>query len=344
MSSCWSPATEGLVHVVVVCHNVGVEDIRSNVLGVPDGSITFLQLDDGLASPSGPKNLGLAQCKTPYVLVLDSDDYLEAGALEHWLDVIKGTAADGVIAPLKLQTGDVVRTPRARVFRRHSLDAVKDQLAYATAPRGLWSTELLRSMEFSYTQGLRTAEDLAPGLALWFSGARLEFPADGPHYVLGEDASDRVTAEFLPLMEEFQAVAGLQQAWLEALSADQRQSIATKLVRIHLAGALVRRGPGWGWPESDRLAVREFMDKVVAISPAFAGPLTMAEQSLIAAVSAPGADAGSFQNAVEEFAAASYWHKLLAPGILDNAKRDSALRHQLRLKFHALVARARSTP
>lgn len=339
VASCLTPALAGRVTVVVVCHNIEISAIRDNVGQGADAPITYLQLDDGLSSPAGPKNLGLSLCRTPYVMVLDSDDYLEAGALEHWLEVLAGSGSDGVIAPLKMQSGAIVRTPRSRLLRRRALDAVKDQLAYATAPRGVWSVGLLESLGFEYTPGLRTAEDLDPGLRLWFSGARLDFPSNGPHYVLGEDAGDRVTAEVMPLTQEFEAVAMLEDSWLAKLRPAQLQAIATKLVRIHLLGALTRRGPQWGWPEDDRAAVQAFLDRVRAISPDYAGPLTAAETALLAAVSAGGPGADAFQQALWTFEQESYRNKLLAPELAANLRRDSVLRHQLRLKAHAVLAR-----
>lgn len=342
IDSCLSPQLSGQVKVVVVCHNIDIAAIKANVEPGIDADISYIQLDDGLASPAGPKNLGLAHCHTPYVLVLDSDDYLEPGALGQWLDLLAASKADGVIAPLKRQSRGVIRTPRSRLLVSHAVDPVKDQLAYATAPRGLWSMELLTSIGFHYTPGLRTAEDLDPGLRLWFSGAKLEFPWQGPHYVLGEDAVDRVTADVLPLLEEFRAVFGLDQAWLASLSAEQRRSIAAKLVRIHLLGALLRRGPEGEWPESDRKAVQQFAARATEISPTFSDSLTAAESMLVAQVSDPRADSSAFRKSVGEYAAAGYGAKLFNRSLLANFRQDSVVRHQLRMKVHAVLDRMTS--
>lgn len=340
VDSCRSPALSGRVNIVVVCHNVDIAAIRANVEPDSAADITYLQLDDGLSSPAGPKNLGLAHCSTPYVLVLDSDDYLEAGALEHWLDLLAHTGADGVIAPLKMQSGAIVRTPRSRPLRHHALDAVKDQLAYATAPRGVWSAQLLESIGFRYTPGLRTAEDLDPGLRLWFSGARLEFPSGGPHYVLGEDANDRVTADVLPVAQEFEAVGRLEDAWLARLRPAERQAIATKLVRIHLLGALIRRGSNWPWSGEDRAAVDSFLARMRALEPGYGAPLTGAEKVLLRTLGDGKAGATAYQQALRAFENAGSSQKLLAPALAANFRRDSVLRHLLRLKAHAVLARA----
>ncbi|MGA7205505.1 MAG: glycosyltransferase [Specibacter sp.] len=337
--SCLSEALAGRVRIVVVCHNIPSASVSGDFADIPESTISFLELNDGSSSPAGPKNLGLAECRTPFVLVLDSDDFLEEGALEHWLEVLERTGADGVIAPLKLQSGAVIRTPRARLFRRHTLDSVKDQLAYATAPRGVWSTRLLESRGFRYTPGLRTAEDLDPGLRLWFSGARFEFPVGGPHYVLGEDAGDRVTSAVLPLAEEFRAVLALDDSWIASLTPKQRESMAIKLVRIHLFGALTRRGPQWAWPDDDRSAVVAFVDRARAISPSFDVPLTTAEVRLLTSVSDPRADDEIFQKALRDFSTAGYLEKLLSPSLVPNIRADSVLRHQLRLKAHSLLDR-----
>jgi len=337
VKSCLNVRDRDLVTVVVVCHNIAIEEIRTQLDDVDDDRICYLQLNDGLRSPAAPKNLGLRETTTPYVILVDSDDYLQDGALEQWHDNLRKKGAGGVIAPLQLQSGAVVRTPRARVGRRHALDAVKDQLAYATAPRGLWSTSLLRSIGFEYTEGLRTAEDLAPGLGLWFSGARFEYP-EGPHYVLGEDAADRVTAEILPLDEEFQAVFRLGEQWWETLTPAARQSVATKLVRIHLLGALVRRGQDWPWDDADRTAVRRFIATARAMSATFGRPLSVAERTLIESVEGAGADSETYRAAIGQFNAAPYRDKLFGPGVASNLHRESTFRHQLRQKAHGILA------
>ncbi|WP_269937165.1 glycosyltransferase family A protein [Arthrobacter sp. HY1533] len=339
IESCLSPSLAGKVKVLVVCHNIDMAAIKANVALPSDADISYLQLDDGLSSPAGPKNMGLAHCSTPYVLVLDSDDYLEPGALAQWLELLVSSKVDGVIAPLKRQGGGVIRTPRARLLRGSSLDPVKDQLAYATAPRGLWSMELLESIGFRYTPGLRTAEDLDAGLRLWFSGAKLEFPWQGPHYVLGEDALDRVTADVLPLAEEFRAVLALDQAWLSSLSASQRQSIAAKLLRIHLLGALLRRGPGGDWPEPDRRAVHQFVVRATEISPTVEKSLTVAESTLVARLSDSRADGDALRRALREYIDAGYGAKLFNRRLLANLRPDSVVRHQLRLKIHTVLDR-----
>lgn len=339
VKSCLSPDDPELVRVVVVCHNIAVEEISAVLTDVPGDVVSYLHLNDGSRSPAGPKNMGLGACTTPFVMVLDSDDYLEPGAIDQWHEALLRSRAGGVIAPLKLQRGTVVRTPRARVGRRRTVDAVKDQLAYATAPRGLWSTELLRSIGFAYTEGLRTAEDLAPGLKLWFSGAQFEYAVGGPHYVLGEDAADRVTSDVLPLDDEFQAVFRLSEDWWATLTPAARQSVAVKLVRIHLLGALARRGPEWDWDDADRAAVRRFLGTARTMSTTVSQPLTVAELDVIDAVKMANAGAERYRVAIRAYARATYWAKLLGPGLLPNLHRQSTLRHQLRLKLYPLFDR-----
>ena len=72
------------VVVTVVAHNLPVDAAEDMLASVPsDALVTVLACDDGLPSPAGPRTLALERSRARYVSFLDSDDWLEPGALAH---------------------------------------------------------------------------------------------------------------------------------------------------------------------------------------------------------------------------------------------------------------------
>ncbi|WP_406832500.1 glycosyltransferase family A protein [Pedococcus sp. KACC 23699] len=329
ISSCHTGS--GRVRVTVVCHNIASDEIQAGVQPRKDLPVRYVELHDGLNSPAGPKNAGLQLADAPYVLVLDSDDFLEPGAIQHWLELATARNADGVIVPLRHQSGAVIRTPRARASRIHDLDPVQDRLAYATAPRGLWRTGLLRSIGFKYTEGLQSGEDLAPGLHLWFSGATFEFPARGPRYVQGNDAVDRVTDTFLPLSREFDAIYRLDPRWLDSLTAAARRAVAVKLARTNLIGAMARRSASWDWSAEDLSAVEDLIRRLDEIHPGFRRPFARADRRLLNAAARAQTAPEAFLDALRQQRGANLLDRLLTPGLTANLDSESTLRQALRM-------------
>lgn len=331
VASCYDGLAKQALRVTIVCHNMPSDEIRATVTAAGYDSVRFVELNDGINSPAGPKNHGMALADARYVGLLDSDDFYEPGALAHWHTVLTENDADAVVAPVKHLSGELIRTPRARIGRTHNLHGVKDRLAYATAPRGLWRTDFLRSIGYQYTEGLRTGEDLAPGLKLYFSGARTEFPLAGPKYVLGDDAEDRVTAESLPLKQDFEAISRLDQAWLEQLSDSARQSIAIKLARVNLLGAVLRRGSSWPWQEEDLCALEDLARQLARLHPNYERPLSISESQLLAATSQAASNPGAFRSAIESYRAATPAERLLTRDIWSTVHPESTARHLARL-------------
>lgn len=313
-----------------MCHNISIQKIEQSVGTGTGVELRFLHLGDGVDSPAGPKNAGLEAATAAYVCMLDSDDYLEPGALGRWYQQITAEQADAVIAPVRHESGSVVKTPRVRPFRVRDLDPVKDRLAYATAMRGLWKPGIGGVGGIRYVPGLRTGEDLATGLQVYFSGANFLFPKHGPAYVLGNSAEDRVTGQLRPLAEEFKAIATLPEAWLRDLSAPQRRSIASKIGRTSLIGAIRRRGPGHDWGSAELAAIQDVAGILEAMAPAYRRALTAADSKLLQSALTASSGDGLFQLAIKKHQDANLLSKVFTRNLHDNLDPESQLRQFLR--------------
>jgi hypothetical protein len=178
---------------------------------------------------------------------------------------------------------------------------------------------------------LRTGEDLAPGLKLYFSGARTEFPSHGPRYVLGDDAEDRVTADYLPLRQEFAAISGLDRAWLWQLSDPARRSIAIKLARVNLLGAVTRRGSSWPWQQEDLLALEDIAGQLDSLHPKYDRPLSISEIRLLAATRRAASKTSDFLSAINKYQSANPVKRLVTRDLFSSINSESTARHLVRL-------------
>ncbi|MEZ2370730.1 glycosyltransferase family 2 protein [Arthrobacter sp. RCC_34] len=271
------------VRVTIVCHNITRDTLTASVPGlVGREDVRFLELEDGTASPAGPKNLGLRAATGRYLTVLDSDDFFAPGSLAAWSKVLDETDAGLLAAPLQDEHGNRILTPRSRWGRTSALDPARDGLAYASAPRGLWRADVWESAGASYTEGLGTGEDLEIGLRLWFSDARIEYPRSGVYH-LTSGGPDRVSARRWTLQEELEPILRLDQNWLQSLGVRQRSAIAAKLWRINVFAAFLRHAddPARGGTDTEVLSaacavVRELAPEV---------PLSIAEQAFADGIS-----------------------------------------------------------
>lgn len=248
-------STAAAVGVIVVAHNIDEAVIREN-LGkyADDGRVRLLHLADGIPSPAGPMNHGLAASTAPWVGVMGSDDEFEPGAIDSWLALADQGRARMVMARIRHAGGANVPSPPARPFRRTGLDSVKDRLSYRAAPLGIVSREAFPDLRF--TEGLSSGEDLPYVSTLWFSGQRIAFDRTGPAYLVHADAEDRVTSAPRPVADDFAFLDHIfGQPLFEALGRRHRTALAIKLLRSNLFDAVVNRAPEpWGPGERDALA------------------------------------------------------------------------------------------
>ena len=246
--------TKTPTRVTVVAHNVDPQLIRGNLgAWAGDQRVRLLELRDGISSPAGPMNLGLAESTAAFVAVMGSDDEFEPGAIDSWCALQRSTGAGVVIAQVRHEGGGKELSPPTRPWRSRHLDAVKDRLSYRSAPLGLISRERFGTLRF--VEGLRTGEDLPYVTRLWFSDAGIAFARTGPGYLVHADAGDRVTTEPRPVVQDFaflDHIFGVPE--FETFTADQRTALVLKLIRVHLFDAIVNRA-GRDWPAGERMAL-----------------------------------------------------------------------------------------
>lgn len=270
--------TASRVRVLVVCHEIDpaiVAHALAQIGLAGDDRITLLPHHDGLRSPAGPFNRGLAAVESPFFAELGSDDTLADGALDAWLALARARDAEIVIPSMAWPRA--VATPPVRPRHRALLDPVADRLAYRTSTVGLISRRLRERARA--TEGLRTGEDIAPSLRLWFSGARIAQGDRSAPYVVHTDGDDRATAgnsigdalAFVP------SVVGDQD--LRALAARERAAIAAKLLRVHVFGAITAHTGEWN--AEDRVTVSAAARQVCTFGDA-AGALSIADRRMLA--------------------------------------------------------------
>lgn len=142
--------TQATIRVLVICHDVPPEQVHASVAkdrtgdGVAtDPRVVYLPYSDGVPSPAGPLAYALDRLEAPYFTKVDSDDTLEPGALDAWLDLAHRCGA-GVVLP-RMPGHGPVPTPPLRVSRWRAgshLDPIADRLAYRTSTMGLIRSDL----------------------------------------------------------------------------------------------------------------------------------------------------------------------------------------------------------
>lgn len=286
------------VRVTVVCHDLPMADVAAGLSAATraDGRVRLLEHHDGLRSPAGPFTAGLGAATAPWVSILGSDDRLSPGALGHWLDVAHRTGAEVVLAQVQLE-GAPVPTPPTRLrplpgmLRRHrDLDLVRDRLSYRSAPLGLLSRAAVERTGAHLLPGAQTGEDV-PFVTRLYAGARVAL-ADAAPYVVGTDATDRTTSVPRPVRDQLVAVTHLvEDPWLATRPAGERDAVGTKLLRIHVFGAvLTRSDPGW-WTPVERADLARITRDLLGACPGAADPLSLADHDLLRAVLDPGTPA-----------------------------------------------------
>lgn len=268
----------GGVRVTVVCHNVDGVEISREIPGGLRRRVRYLQLNDGIPSPAGPLNHGLDAATAPYVAVLGSDDYLEPGALRRWLDVASTHGSDVVIAPQRHADGRKIRTPVHRLGRTRNLHPVQDRLTYRTAPLGLMRRAELHRLGLEFTAGLPTGEDQDFSARLWFDGGRIDYAGGAPRYVVGADAGDRVTYTRRSVAETLRFASLLVDSdWFSRRSLRERQSMAAKLIRVHIFGILETRSDSGGWSAEDRKELACILQAILASAEGTMDPFSRAD-------------------------------------------------------------------
>ena len=322
-------APEPRLRVTVVCHEVEGGAIDELLAGLPRERIRLLPFSDGVRSPAGPMNAGLAAATAEYVAVMGSDDFFEPGAIAAYLDEVESEHPDVLIVPLRHQNGELLRNPLVRWRRRRRLDPVRDRLFYRTAPLALIHRSLLDGRDEPFTTSLVSGEDLELSSWLWAQPVRIDFPVDAPAYVIGADANDRVTFAAHSVRTVMEPLRRLVEAdWVSALPPATRHSLAVKLLRIHVLGALRERRDAERWETGDLESLASLVRVVLELAPASLEPFARAERRILEAVVATGALDGVLRATAD--AERARWRDRVLPDALIRAlDREGTLRRFL---------------
>ena len=276
------------LRITVVCHNITAGEIRAALPVELRDVATFLEHPDGLPSPAGPKNFALSQTDGTYVAFLDSDDSYDPGALRDWVDRAEAHNLDAVIPPERHDDGRVIRTPVVRRLHSGDLDPIRDRLSYRTAPLGLLRRSTLERLGLQFASGVRNGSDQIFGLVLWFDSARVRFARGGPGYIVGGDASTRVTTQTHAVASELKATHDLfAHEWFLNQSLRVRRAIVVKSVRILFFGALSKRLDTGTWSADAQRESAAFLELAERSAPGYTRSLSIADTRVIDAVLAP---------------------------------------------------------
>ncbi len=323
------------LRVTVVCHNISVEEIAERMSASTRSAVRFLHLHDGIRSPAGPFNHGIESADAEYVAIMGSDDSLEPGALSAWLLIARRGGAVAVIPPERHASGAAIRTPVLRPWRRGPVDPVRDRLSYRTAPLGLIRREAVARLGLRLGGNLTTGEDQLFGLKLWFSGERIEYARGAPAYLVGADATGRVTSAALPAALELRAVSELlDDTWFRALPTRARSAIAVKCVRVHVFAAAASRSATDAWVPGDREYLAALLARIEHAAPGFARPFAIADRRLIDAIAdldAPVSAVGSAAVARRRFGRPS---TLIARNVRGHFAVEGPLRFSVASALH----------
>lgn len=278
--------------VTVVCHDVPGEEVAAVLRPQDRGRVRLLEHADGVRSASGPFNAGMRAARGEFVSLLGSDDTLQPGAVDSWLALTGATGAETVLTRLALgRPTRRVPTPPTRPWLRGPADAVRDRLSYRSAPLGLVSVAARERTGAELVEGMPVGGDVPYVTRLWVE-TRVAVDRRGPAYVIGEDAADRVTYAPRPIAVELGFLTHLLgRPWFAGYDEAVRSAVVTKLVRIHLFGAVWHRPDPLWWDHAERTALRTVADGLLASAPGAARPLSLADRALLDACLDPSVPA-----------------------------------------------------
>lgn len=317
---------DGQARVIVVCHGLSMADVSTAVGTEAGEQVRYLEFADGIRSPAGPFNAGLAAATAEYVGIMGSDDYLEPGAIGSWARYLRAEDPDIALMPLTHQSGEPIVAPLRRWGRRRRLSPVRDRLFYRSAPLGLLRRSLVESLGVRLIPEMRTGEDLEMSSRLWASGARIDMMVGAPAYVIGADATQRVSTQRTPTQVQLQPVARLVGTdWFATASAPVRRSLATKLIRIHILDSLRAHQEREDWGPEDIEFVHALIDSLRFAETGVLTGLCRADRNLIDAVTEKARDS-DIVAAIEARTSASWLSTLLTRNVMHSFCRESVLR------------------
>jgi hypothetical protein len=189
---------------------------------------------------------------------LGSDDSLEPDFATKYLKTLwKNRGLDVILLPIKLSNGSkYYPSPVPQLGLRKNLHTIRDRLFYRTAPTALVRRGLLLSNETElYTEGICNGEDLIHSTWLWTHAGRIQMDRRLPHYIIGEDATDRVTSLDYSVEELREPLEILtSKLWFLSLTPRIRNSFGIKYLRSNILSKSWKNLD----PESKRDLISEF--------------------------------------------------------------------------------------
>lgn len=266
--------------VTVVCHNISADQIAPGIDPAHRSRVRLLEHRDGIRSAAGPFNAGMRACDGEFVSIMGSDDTLQRDAVDAWLELADSMGAETVVARL-LRGTKAVPTPPTRPWLAGIADPLADRLSYRSAPLGLVSNAARDRLGLELVEGLAVGDDV-PYVTRLFFETRVACQRHGPAYVIGEDASDRITLSPRPIREELAFVHHLlDQPWLNPYPDEVRRAIAVKMTRIHVFGAVYYRSDPDFWTPAERADLAAVAKHLHRDAPGYDEVLSRAEADLL---------------------------------------------------------------
>lgn len=327
------------LRILVVTHNLQASELE-DYAALADMPVEYLECRRPAGSAGWPRNLALEHLEAPWVLTLDSDDYLEPGALTSWLQLAKVSGVKAVIPRQKREGSGIARTPVVRPrfsilapLRTPSpLSPYLDRLYYRVGHLGLTARSVIEKLGLRYGTE-KVGEDLWFSYPLWLSGEPVIYAGAAPAYVVGQQGAARATTEMLSVGEEFAAVLGfLASPVFDSAPGRIQAGIVTKTIRGQLAAFVTRREDWPGWNSQVRLELSSCAQAIANAAPAGLADLSRAEFRLWEACADP-------QIPLADLVAASRARRRFgAPNTLVAFKPGHCLHPQAPLRFMAASA------
>lgn len=252
------------LRVLLVLHRLDARELNDYETLRTDPKVCFLHCDDPFPSAAAPRNLALEAVEAGWVAALDSDDWLEPGALAHWVHTGDTKRADAVIPRHKRASGRIVRTPPKRLGHT-VLHPVRDRLAYRVGHLGLTRLSAIEDLHLRYGEELSVGEDLFFSYPLWFSGRRIVVDS-GPAYVVG-DSGEHVSVGHSVDTELASLHRFLTSDLWTRLSLPERRSVGIKFIRGQIISAASNRDPQSLSIPAERHALRATLNAVLDAVP-----------------------------------------------------------------------------
>lgn len=322
VASAISDPTPG-IRVVVVCHGIRADSIAAQLPNAGPSLLRVIEFADGIRSPAGPFNAGLDAAAADYVMVMGSDDFLEAGAVAAWRERARVDRPDVLIVEQRTQAGHLIPTPLVRPRRSRKLSTVRDRLFSRTAPLALMRRGLLDELGLRFSVGLATGEDIAFSSRLWAEARRIDLARHAPRYVIGSDAIERVSGGPVPILELLKPVLRtLDLEWVGKLDRPVARSLGIKLLRVHLLTTVLMHPDAADWNDEARASLSEVLHGIDSLVPNSSVALPRADQRLLHSLrDVTGSDA--IARAIGSRQAASRWDSIMPSNLLRAFDRES---------------------